>query len=371
MMNKNDKVLEEQENLNRRLAAFFHEHHIKHFRLISLGNSIASGYSIVRETKPLLLRNNTLPTIMKEHDIELDIHHFARAQNNNDEHVLEWIESNIKESEIHKMNQNDYSNNSTSMRTTGLTEEKIKEYYPTEIENDVGLKDILTDQESNLANIVIYNGATGSFLDGITRGGNLFQQFTHGIKRDISSMEATLKIIQTNNRKNLSNTQVYICGAPNFLGLNISEVINSKLKSLADHYANVIYVEPVKSKLFYDSLNGTGKEIDIHYDEEEYQAFNNKMIESIQKNYQTCQSMIQLDRELYQLNQQIEQGNQGLNPKEIIPNRIEKELQKLSTSEEKNAFLKDLRKYLINRFPYDFYFLGKDTIQNTIEKIQK
>lgn len=61
---------------------------ITNLRLISLGNSIASGYSMVRSTKPLLLRNESLEEVLQKENITLERHHFARAQNNNDEHIL-------------------------------------------------------------------------------------------------------------------------------------------------------------------------------------------------------------------------------------------------------------------------------------------
>ena len=99
---------------------------ITNLRLISLGNSIASGYSMVRSTKPLLLRNESLEEVLKEENINFERHHFARAQNNNDEHIFGWLVSNIKESEIHRMNRSDYSGSASSMITRGLTKEQIE-----------------------------------------------------------------------------------------------------------------------------------------------------------------------------------------------------------------------------------------------------
>lgn len=103
-----NKLIIKERTLNRKLASFFDEFGIKNFRLISLGNSIASGYSMVRTTKPLLLRNSSLQEIMALYDINLERYHFARAQNNNDEHIFEWLTQNIKESDIYQMNRQDY-----------------------------------------------------------------------------------------------------------------------------------------------------------------------------------------------------------------------------------------------------------------------
>ena len=231
-MTEKERILERQKELNQKLAIFMKESGIKKVNLTSLGNSIASGYSMVRVTKPLLLRNETIQDTLNANDVDLEIHHFARAQNNNDEHIYEWLESNIKESEMHKLNRNDYSDGRTSMHTNGMTEEKLAEYYPIDMQIDKGLNDLIKESSADLANIVVYNGCTGSFLDGATRKGSLHQQLFYGVNRDTVGLESVLKKIQTENRLNKSNTQVYLCGAPNFLGLGITELINRKLKKI-------------------------------------------------------------------------------------------------------------------------------------------
>lgn len=227
-----DVILERQEALNRELADLFLRKGITNFRLTSLGNSISSGYSMTRTTMPLLLRNYTLDQVMKSKGISLERHTFARAQNNNDEHVFDWIVTNLKESQMHKFNRSDYNGGPTSMFTRGMTEENLADFYPLEMDDDPGLQDLIKQADDDMANIVIYNGLTGSFLDNVTREGRLRDMLTFGIKRDTYGLEATLKFIQANNRKNGGTTQVYLCGVPDFLGLKISEIINSKLKKL-------------------------------------------------------------------------------------------------------------------------------------------
>lgn len=225
-----NKLIIKERTLNRKLASVFDEFGIKNFRFISLGNSIASGYSMVRTTKPLLLRNSSLQEIMALYDINLERYHFARAQNNNDEHIFEWLTQNIKESDFYQMNRQDYSNLASSMKTHGLTEEKITEYYPKKLKYDNGLQDLVLSSDDKTANIVVYNGCADSFLDNIIKKGKFQNKLFHGINQDATSLEVTLKFIQNSNRVDGTNTQVYICGAPNFLGLGISETINRKLK---------------------------------------------------------------------------------------------------------------------------------------------
>ena len=370
-----------EKTLNKKLARLFQEQGIKNFTLISLGNSIASGYSMVRTTKPLLLRNDSLPYIMKESGIDTNIHHFARAQNNNDEHIYSWITNNVKESEIHRLNRSDYSNEATSLPTNNITDKEMDLYYPIDIPDDVRLHDLIIKNDVNLANIIIYNGATGSFLDGITRQGSIGMQLMYGVKRDITSIEASLKLIQNSNRTNNSNTQVYLCGAPDFLGLKVSELINHKLKKLAKNYDNVVYVPPVRSKFIYNKVDEKGSDLrkkafDIHYDEEEYKEFNNNIISAINDNYLITSSLINVDRKFYHLSGEIETINKDLvstpqEREEIVLQIISSELKKFKEKKEMMRFLKRLNFYVKARFPYDFYYLGKKEVIDAINNSKK
>ena len=87
---------------------------------------------------------------MKRNNIELDIHHFARAQNNSDGHILEWLETNIKESEIHRLNRNDYSNGPTNLRTRYMSEERMDKYYPLNMKVDKGLNDVIYENNEDI-----------------------------------------------------------------------------------------------------------------------------------------------------------------------------------------------------------------------------
>ena len=54
------EITEKQRLLNQELALLFRKQNITKFQMTSYGNSIATGYSMVRPTKPLLLRNQTI-----------------------------------------------------------------------------------------------------------------------------------------------------------------------------------------------------------------------------------------------------------------------------------------------------------------------
>lgn len=154
--------------------------------MTSLGNSIASGYSMVGRIIPLLYRNDSISGVMKEN-------------------------------EIFKFNRVDYGDSFIAQPHHGLDEDKINKYY--------GLKDLVLENDPRLLNVVIYNGGTGPFLDAVTRGGKFYSQGTYGLKRAASNIESSLSLIQSNNRKHNGNTQVYLCGALDYLGIKFTNLI--------------------------------------------------------------------------------------------------------------------------------------------------
>ena len=382
-MENQESLIQRQKRLNIKLALLLKNNEIKRLKLSSLGNSIATGFSMARITKPLLLRNESIEYIMDKLGIKYEPHKYSRAQNNGDEHIFEWIITNKKESEINSANIRDFKQGSKIKMPTADIDDKLEEYFPTK-ESKYGMQEELLESEDDLANIIVYNGATGSILDNFTRNGVPFK----GIKRDITALEATAKYIQTKNRIEVTNTQLFVCGAPNFLGLGITNIINLRLKKLASEYANVTYVPPVKAKFIYKKFGLDEKSnpdevqtflqkiqkytIDIHYDELEYLKFNNNIIESIINNYSIRKALINIDRKLYKLSTEIELENQiDEHLEKIITLLIKEEYKKLKTDEEKNKFLHLSRKYIINRLPYDFYYAGKDNIKNSIASIKK
>ena len=122
-------IYELQRKINTKLAELFKENGITKFRITSVGNSIATGYSMVRTTKPLLCRNESLEEILATGKIYLDRHSFARAQNNNDEAIFNWYITDKPESEINEAVRHDFSNEKTSMPTNGLNKEYISTVY--------------------------------------------------------------------------------------------------------------------------------------------------------------------------------------------------------------------------------------------------
>lgn len=361
-----------------KLASLFNRLGITKFYLTGAGNSLMSGYSRLFKTVPLFKRNQSLSAVFNKKYIDIVVTHFSRSQNNNDEHIHHYFQNNLSEEDIYRYNRID--NLKPDTPTVAMSEEEIEEYYPKKPKHNYHFKDNVLTEEKNRANILVYIGATGSFLDNITRGG--FPKILSGFKRDITSIAAILKEIQSSNRNDSSNTQVYLVGIPRYLGIPITDiVINRHLKKLAQDYANVTYVEPINAKLFY------GLNPDVHLNEEEYLELNNSIMESINDNYITVMAKIEIDRFLFKLNEDVEIltieeiGNKNIDKitimQEISKKLLKKNLNSIiskylkllkENSLDTNTFLKEIKQYINSRVPYDFYYLGQENLNNSFRK---
>lgn len=374
-MKKIEETVAESERLNLQLAQILENEGIKNFRITALGNSISSGYSGGRTIKPLLVRNEGLGKTMELYGITPEVYSFARAQNNNDERIFSWILNNIKLSEIYAMNRHDYGTSASSMREYPYKE--VYEMFTRYPNPNPGLKDVILDTMNNLANIVVYNGCTGSFLDIWTRGGDITKGFTYGFNRDITSIEATLKLIQESNRYQGTNTQVYLCGVPDIFRLKITNLIpNRELKQVANRYANVVYVDTVPGKGVYKTIptdSSSAKTfLDVHYDELEYLELNNNIIDAIIKNYRPTEALINMDRKLLKKSSDIELNYPSFKDSSVL---IDIELDNLlneayetigNNPEETIRFSKKAKKYLTERAPYDYFYIGKVNIKKKL-----
>lgn len=365
---KKEEIITKQYTSNAKLAQLLSEYGIKKLFLTSCGNSIANGYSFVNNTKPLLYRNESLPKIMEDAEIDLGIHHFARSQNNNDEHVYEYLLNDVKQSEINKLCRLDATKKDTPVQ--GLSQNDWDKYYPLDIPNDISLSEIISKKGANLANIVIYNGATGSLLDNFTRGG--VHKSVYAINRDVRFISAIFSYIQNVNRQTDAKTQIYLCGAPKLLNSPISSLfINSKLIKLAKEYANVTYIPPISRKILYYRHNKLPMP-DTHYNEEEYLVFNNKIMNSIETNFLIVNSLLTMDKIALDLSLNVELGNISNEAAckkfdDILINEI---ILLKKQNQDIDNFLKSLKNYLCERFPHDFYYAGNKQVMKIIKDIK-
>lgn len=327
--------------------------------LTSAGNSIGFGFSLTQANIPLLLRDQNLIDELKSHGIDCTEFNVARMQNNDDEKTYNLLIGNVKLSDIYEMDRQDYVKNRAQVKSGHITAKNIEEYYPKTVNNDETFGEIALNNDNNNMNIIVYNGCTGSFLDGLTRSDNISGMLSafNGFSRDTASIRSFCEYIYLKN----PHTQIYLCGVPNFLNLGITDGINDGLKEIADSYPNVIFVDPIVVNVF--QKNGE----DIHPTTEEYQRQVTNIMESICKNYISRSICIDLDVSLKTLNTDIELYHRELkNNEEVVRTVVEGVLADYdyaSKDDIKNATDAFLKLYKMNR-SYDYSYISETILKD-------
>ena len=359
-MKRKDLIL-----MNKKLADKFMELGITHFRLTSLGNSLALGLSLVRGNQLLLYRNLSLSDVMDEASIALERYHFACIRGNSEVDIYSFLVNNVKESSILEMNFKDYMNIFDCFSLYQLDNRENMPPYSSSY-FDKGIRDLVLESAEGLANVIVYQGCTNSLTKAFFDKKKMVTTFLFEKRDDFNRLSSILDYFQMMNRINGSTTQIYLCGVPDVLGLHFSEIINASLKSLSKRYANVCYVSPVCSKLFYLDRVSNRIKMDVHYDEEEYLKLNYHIIVSIYENYAFRQKLILLDRELYRLNNLIlvckKRNDFSLN----MLYSLSEIFKKYSCFHHFENL--EVEKYLMGRFTTDFYCLGRENIRSMIKK---
>ncbi len=342
--------------LNIKLMKKFQGLGVKKIALTSLGNSIAAGYSQNKLIRPLLERNETIEETANKYGIELNRYSMARAQNNSDSRIFSWVLNNTTFKEMHDINIRDYSDFSKCcMHNNG----NIK----IDTASNEGIADVIRKSNPSLANIIVYHGCTGSFIANMKKGIYSISR----IKEDYENMNSLLTYVQNQNRINGTNTQVYLGGVPDILGLKLTSVVNYEIKQKSRLFANTSYIKPAKCKFIYD----TG--IDFHYDEDEYVSLNKNIIKTINENYIYNMALIDIDRELYKISEMIEL-NTSLNTKaEYLQIKLEEKLEYWFNYLRENKcdidyFKNRLINYFQENYPNDFFYLEKE---KTVTKIKR
>lgn len=367
-----DKV-QEKENLDRvneELIKYMRDYPKEKLTLTAIGNSISNGFSMSEPGKLLLNRNLGLINYGKNNGLDVEIFQLSRSENNNAAVVYNWIIDNCCEKDCHNWNIADYRRHIAEENPL-LTEEEIKQFFSNGSEKEI--QSILFDSNKTTANIVILNLGTGSFLDIITRHGSLTIPSVFGsIDRDIYSINAILELIQNNNRKNNSNTQVYLCGAPRIVNTALTDIfMNSKIKKTGEQFANVTYIPSFPRQAFYKTASGIILP-DPHYNQAEYYHFLAEIESKIIDQYYIRDLMIDLDRLLFQISNDndINGTNYTINDIKDVIDAIAKKYE--SKTGDYNYFLSFAKSYIKERYPFDFYRAStKRNISKEIDSLKK
>lgn len=369
MVPKYENVSQELYESNKKMLEELKLNEIKKLLIYSLGNSISTGYSMLNSNAPLIKRNESLPLLCALLGIELETHQFSRLCNNDDEYIFNLVLKNTLESDFNQVTIRDYKEKQTSKEVTNLDLDLISTYYPSTLDIDKGVLDVLKEYTLGTANIVIANMGTGSLIANWGYQGN--HLLTGGIKKDCTYIEALLGLIQKLNREG-ANTQVYLCGAPRVLNLPAADMfLNPKLKDIASRYANVTYVPNFPKQAFYPNDRNPFF-VDPHYNESEYLKLLSVINQRITDNYQMRKYMIEIDRILSIKSKEVEMTLIKLNTYDEVMNIIETYAKKiLESGKDMNLFLQMLQTYLLERYPYDYAFLSKQAIKDSTRVLKR
>lgn len=361
-------------NANSRFIKLMHRLGIKKVNLTSIGNSIGTGFSFNDSLVPLLKRNVDL---IDRVDFDLNLRAYARAEDNCDSNIFEWIEGNITQSEINEMVRFDYQSEyamfkglyklleSADPKKVKYAKKKIHiidkivdEYYPGEVEDDIGLSDLIKQNEEGLANIFVYNGYTGGFLDKVTRNG--LPNVLKGFDRDKDALKASLRKIFTSN----PYAQVYLCGMPDITGTNITNIKNSDLIGICKEFPNCVYVAPAPQHFIYKKDGRLV--IDIHYNDAEYLKFNANIMNAIVNNYVPTKILIEFHIYMRNLSDQFRKMDTGLDEdgiKRIIREKADEYFDVLLLTNKLSVRqLKRLRAYYKEEYPHKFYYSPREHV---------
>lgn len=358
------------EQINEKLVRFLKEYPKDKLSLTAIGNSISNGFSISEPGRLLLDRNLGLIEIGKNAGLDIQTYHLARSENNNSLAVANWIMQNYCEKDTHSWNIVDYERAIESGKQL-LSEQEIRKFFSNG--SDKKIKDIIFNSDKNNANIVILNLGTGSFLDIVTRHGSIsIPSIFSSVSRDMHGISSILELIQNNNRKNNSNTQVYLCGAPRIINTVLTDLfMNSRIEKIGTEFANVTYVPSFPRQAFYKTPNGSIIP-DPHYNHEEYYHFLAEIEKKIIDSYLIRDLMIDLDRALFQISNDNDVNRTNYSKEDIkdIIDEIAKKYE--SKTGDYNYFINFIKDYLQKRYPFDFYRGSTDgNIAKELKKLRK
>lgn len=369
---KYDRVEEKEklEQVNEELIKYMRDYPKDKISLTAIGNSISNGFSMSEPGRLLLDRNLGIIDCGKKNGIEVQTYHLSRSENNNSLAVANWIRKNCCEKDTYRWNRADY-NRAIKEGNQLLSKEKIDKYFTGG--SEVPIQDIIYNPDKMNANIIILNLGTGSFLDVVTRHGSLtIPNINYSLNRDDYGVSSILEMIQTNNRDNNTNTQIYLCGAPRIVNTVLTSIsMNTKLNRMSKEYANVTYVPSFPRQAFYKTPKGTIVP-DPHYNRAEYYHFLAEIENKIIDSYLIRDLMIDLDRVLFHLSEEndINGGNYNLDDAKDIIDEYAKMYE--SKTGDYNYFIDFIKTYLKAKYPYELYRLSPDkNIGNSIDDMKK
>lgn len=341
---KNEQLVNQLNEMLKRYDGIFH--------IASVGNSIASGYSKSDEMIPLLSR------ITGKFDSQkIETFSYARVRKNEEYNIIKWIYENISHHQINQWLIQDILEKNG--RYAKFNKEEQDEYARTQALSNLGFRDFLSLNN----NIIIYNGLTGSFTDILRKGSKTDKkELIHSFRNDYYYLKMVLRMIYLENPE----TQVYICGIPDFLGLGITNIVNQYIKRAIAEFPNVVFVKGSSRNLFLRLANQ--KEFDIHYNKPEYLILLNNVFKKILENYPRLALKNNILNRIRTISDEIQKTKvNGIADSSEVAEAIRLAILQLGTDIESiNSILDETIQYYDDKYLTDFSGTNREEVKKLI-----
>lgn len=253
------------------LIKFLKANHIKVVRIIVIGNSVASGFSLSCKMKPLMFYNSDFVKNLENCGVKVEVNHFARPQDNNNKRILEWLYQDVTVCNIQNqalIDNNQMYHQFKREKYLNSNEEKAR-FYDHVPNQDKKISEIMQHEE-NVYHICILSCGTGAFLDSLTRN-NIFPwkmlKCFKSYFRDLKYYEQILDYLY------IQNPYLPVLVNPIHLIKPILPFVlygNYLIRKRAKKHGNAYMIKPIYTKGFYSTPEHKNLYFDFHPCEEEY-----------------------------------------------------------------------------------------------------
>lgn len=247
---------------------------IEEVNFIILGNSLASGYTVVNKIRLFFDRNEDLLEKLKKAKIVAHKYHFAQPYDNENSKILAWLKNNQTSAEIFAgQKKNYFTGPRKEIDKWNIDEKTLESFFAENMKKNLGVRDLIQKNEAGKLNLVIFLGNTGETMARVKDENVLhyIKASIEGLKKDLINFKEIIAYLVNLNKKTL----VLIMGVPKhqaflFRIFNLLiRAVNRWCKKVAEKEKNVLFTDGGGMLVKRYKVNGEDL-LDLHPDDENY-----------------------------------------------------------------------------------------------------
>ncbi len=247
---------------------------IKEVNFIVLGNSLASGYTVVNKIRLFFDRNEDLLEKLKKAKIVAHKYHFAQPYDNENSKILSWLKNNQTSVEVFaEQKKNYFTGARKEIDKWNIDEKTLESFFAENMKENLGVRDLIQKNEAGKLNLVIFLGNTGETMARVKDENVLhyIKASIEGLKKDLINFKEIIAYLIDLNKKTL----VLIMGIPRhqaflFRIFNLLiRAVNCWCKKVAEKEENVLFTDGGGMLVKRYKINGENL-LDLHPDDESY-----------------------------------------------------------------------------------------------------